>query len=117
MIKCVTPADVDVVQAYENFTGGVVMALCEHGLFEPQETNDALTLENLSAPSGKLPFNTSGGHLAECYMHGMNLVIEAVRQIRGQSCNQVAGADVALMISGPMVTPVSSLLLGSEATL
>ena len=49
-------------------------------------------------------------------MHGMNLAIEAVRQIRGQSCNQVANADVALMIAGPMVTPVSSVLFGSEAT-
>ena len=49
-------------------------------------------------------------------MHGMNLTIEAARQIRGQSCNQVPQVDVALMVSGPMVTPTSSLLLGSEAT-
>jgi acetyl-CoA acetyltransferase len=112
----VSPGDVDVVQAYENFTGGVVMALAEHGLFAPEEANDFLTVENLTAPAGRLPLNTSGGHLAECYMHGMNLVIEAVRQIRGQSCNPVANVDVALMVSGPMVTPASSLLLGSEAT-
>lgn len=112
----VSPADVDVVQAYENFTGGVAMALCEHGLFAPEEANDVLTVDNLTAPAGRLPLNTSGGHLAECYMHGMNLVIESVRQIRRQSCNQVEKVDVALMISGPMVTPVSSLLLGSEAT-
>ena len=111
------PGDVDVVQAYENFTGGVVMAMAEHGLFRPEEANAVLTLENLSAPHGRLPLNTSGGHLAECYMHGMNLVIEAVRQVRGESCNQVADAEVALMIAGPMVTPVSSLLLGTGATL
>lgn len=112
----VTPKDIDVVQAYENFTGGVVMALAEHDLFAPEEANEVLTFENLTAPAGRLPLNTSGGHLAECYMHGMNLVIEAVRQIRGQSCNQVPKVDVALMVSGPMVTPASSLLLGSEAT-
>ena len=112
----VSPADVNVVQAYENFTGGVAMALMEHGLFAPEEINSVLTVENLTAPFGCLPLNTSGGHLAECYMHGMNLVIEAARQIRGQSCNQVPVVDVALMISGPMVAPVSSLLLGSEAT-
>jgi acetyl-CoA acetyltransferase len=111
------PADVDVVQSYENFTGGVVMALAEHGFFSPSEANEFLNLENLSAPSGRLPLNTSGGHLAECYMHGMNLIIEAVRQVWGQSCNQVPDVDVAMMIAGPMVTPVSSLLIGSEATL
>jgi acetyl-CoA acetyltransferase len=112
----VSPEDVNVVQAYENFTGGVVMALAEHGLFAPEEANEVLTVENLTAPAGRLPLNTSGGHLAECYMHGMNLVIEAVRQIRAQSRNQVPNVDVALMVSGPMVTPTSSLLLGSEAT-
>ena len=112
----VTPDDVDVVQAYENFTGGVVMTLVEHGFFRPEDANEALTVENLSAPDGWLPLNTSGGHLAECYMQGMNLVIESVRQIRGQSCNQVADVEIALMASGPMVTPVSSVLFGSEAT-
>ena len=71
---------------------------------------------NLSAPDGKLPLNTSGGHLAECYMHGMNLIIESVRQIWGHSSNQIEDVDVAMMIAGPMVTPVSSLILGSEAT-
>ncbi|MDE2363614.1 MAG: acetyl-CoA acetyltransferase [Hyphomicrobiales bacterium] len=112
----IEPREVDVVQAYENFTGGVAMALNEHGFFARGDANDFLTIDNLSAPNGRLPLNTSGGHLAECYMHGMNLVIEAVRQVRGQSCNQIKDANVALMISGPMVTPVSSLLLGSEAT-
>ena len=113
----VSSGDVDVIQAYENFTGGVVMGLAEHGFFKPEEANSFLTVANLTAPSGRLPLNTSGGHLAECYMHGMNLIIEAVRQIWGQSCNQVPGVDVSMMLSGPMVTPVSSLLLGSEATL
>jgi len=49
------PSDVGVVQAYENFTGGVVMALAEHGFFKPEETNDFLTFENLIAPNGRLP--------------------------------------------------------------
>ena len=113
----VGPADVGVVQSYENFTGGVVMALAEHGFFKPEEANDFLTLDNLIAPSGRLPLNTSGGNLAECYMHGFELVIEAVRQIRGQSVNQAQRNDVAMVIGGPMVTPASNLLLGSGATL
>jgi acetyl-CoA acetyltransferase len=111
------PADVGVVQSYENFTGGVVMALAEHGFFKPEEANAFLTLENLAAPCGRLPLNTSGGNLAECYMHGFELVLEAVRQVRGASTSQVKRNDVAMVIGGPMVTPVSNLLLGSEAVL
>lgn len=113
----VTPADVGSVQSYENFTGGVVMALAEHGFFTPREANDFLTLDNLSASGGSLPLNTSGGNLAECYMHGFELILEAVRQIRGTSCNQVRRNDVGLVIGGPMVAPASSLILGSKATL
>jgi acetyl-CoA acetyltransferase len=113
----VTPAEVDVVQSYENFTGGVLMSLVEHGFFTAKEANDFLVVDNLLAPTGRLPLNTSGGNLAECYMHGLELVIEAVRQVRGESTSQVPGAEVSMVISGPMVTPVSSLILGTETTL
>lgn len=113
----VGPADVGSVQSYENFTGGVAMALAEHGFFEPSQANDFLSLENLRADGGRLPLNTSGGNLAECYVHGFELVLEAVRQVRGTSTSQVARNDVALVIGGPMVTPASNLLLGSEAAL
>ena len=109
--------DVDVVQSYENFTGGVLMSLVEHGFFAPEEANDVLTFENLIAPHGRLPLNTSGGNLAECYMHGLELQIEAVRQLRGHSTSQVEDARLGLVISGPMVTPVSSMLLGTADTL
>ncbi len=74
-------------------------------------------LDNLIAPGGDLPLNTSGGNLAECYMHGLGLNLEAVRQIRRTSTGQVPHADVSMVISGPMVTPVSSCIFGSEATL
>ena len=113
----VKPTDVDVVQSYENFTGGVLMSLVEHGFFTAEEANDFLTPKNLMAPTGKLPLNTSGGNLAECYMHGLELQIEAVRQLRGSSTAQVPKVDVSMVISGPMVTPVSSMIMGSEATL
>ena len=109
----VMPKDVSVVQSYENFTGGVLMSLVEHDFFTADEANEFLTLDNLIAPSGRLPLNTSGGNLAECYMHGLELQIEAVRQLRGQSSNPVPGARVAMVISGPMVTPVSSMLIGT----
>ena len=105
------PKDVDVVQSYENFTGGVVMSLVEHGFFSADEVNEFCTFENFAAPDGKLPLNTSGGNLAECYMHGLELVVEAVRQVRGTSTCQVKDAEIALVASGPMVTPVSDLIL------
>jgi acetyl-CoA acetyltransferase len=111
------PGDVDVLQAYENFTGGVLLGLVEHGFVAPEAANEFLVPENLLAPGGRLPLNTSGGNLAECYMHGLEMVNEAVRQLRGTADTQVAGAEIAMVIGGPMVTPVSSLILGSEASL
>jgi acetyl-CoA acetyltransferase len=111
------PADMGIVQCYENFTGGVLMSLVEHDLVKAEQANEFLTFQNLQAPNGAMPLNTSGGNLAECYMHGLELVIEAVRQIRGTAINQVKRNDAAIVIGGPMVTPVSSLILGSEATL
>lgn len=113
----VSAEDVDVVQSYENFTGGVMMSLVEHGFCDPDGVNELLTIDNLLAPTGRLPLNTSGGNLAEAYMHGLGLTIEAIRQIRGTSTNQVPDVDVSLMTGGPMVTPASCAIFGSEATL
>ena len=113
----VGPADVDVVQSYENFTGGVVMSLVEHGLTEPEAVDEVFTVDNFSAPDGRIPLNTSGGNLAEAYIHGFNLAVEAVRQLRGVSCNQVPHAELALVSAGPLTTPVSSLVFGTRETL
>lgn len=112
----VGPGDVDVLQSYENFTGGVLMSLVEHGFCAPDECNDFFVQERFMS-DGDLPLNTSGGNLAECYMHGLGLNIEAARQVWGESTSQVADANVSMVISGPMVTPVSSCIFGSEATL
>lgn len=112
-----TPADVDVALSYENFTGGVLMSLIEHGFCKAEDANDFFTLENLTAPKGRLPLNTHGGNLAEAYVHGMGHILEGVRQIRGTSTSQVPGASVAFVGSGPMVSPVSNMLLGSGNTL
>ena len=112
----VQPADVDVLQSYENFTGGVMMSIVEHGFCAPQECNDYFVKERFDYAGGQLPLNTSGGNLAECYMHGLGLNVEAVRQVWGDSTSQVKNADVSMVISGPMVTPVSACIFGSEAT-
>lgn len=111
------PQDVDVLQSYENFTGGVLMSIVEHGFCEPEECNEFFVNDRLLAPDGDLPLNTSGGNLAECYMHGLGLNIEAVRQIWGESTNQIADAKISMVVSGPMVTPVSNSIFCSEAAL
>ncbi len=107
----ITPQDVDVAQVYENFTGGVLMSLVEHGLCEADEAEAFCTGGNLEWPDGNLPLNTSGGNMAEAYMHGLELVLEGVRQLRGTSTCQVKDAGICLVAAGPMVQPVSSLIL------
>jgi acetyl-CoA acetyltransferase len=107
----IKPSEVDVAQIYENFTGAAVMSIIEHGLCEPAQAREFFRVENLLWNSGGLPVNTSGGNLAECYMHGLELVVEAARQLRGTSTCQVEGAEVCLVAGGPVTAPVSSLLL------
>jgi acetyl-CoA acetyltransferase len=107
----IEPKDVDVAQVYENFTGAVMTSIVEHGFCHPDEVMEFVTFDNLAWPAGRLPLNTSGGNLAECYMHGLELIIEAVRQVRGTSTSQVKDAEISLVASGPMVAPVSDLIL------
>lgn len=112
------PSDVDVVQVYENFSGPAVASLIDHGLCPPgPAAGEFMTVPNLVAPTGALPTNTSGGNIADSFVNGMGLAVEAVRQIRGESVNQVAGAATSLFIGGPMAPLVSSTLFGSKEAL
>jgi acetyl-CoA acetyltransferase len=111
------PQDVDVLQVYQNMTGMGVGALIDHGFCTFENAGEILTFENLIAPSGGLPMNTSGGDLAEGFIHGMGLVAEAVRQLRGESTNQVPDAKLSLMTGGPGDTMSSTALLGTADTL
>jgi len=114
----ITAADVDVAQVYENFTGPAVASMIDHGLCPPgRGAAEVLTVDNLTVERGRLPINTAGGNIAEGFVHGIGLVAEAVRQIHGGSPNPVAGADVSLLIGGPMAPLVSSTVFGSAATI
>ncbi|MGX6510981.1 thiolase C-terminal domain-containing protein [Rhodococcus sp. SJ-2] len=106
------PDQVDVVQVYENFSGAGVAALIDHGLCPAgADAGKVMTVDNLTAPHGLLPVNTSGGNLADSFINGMGLAVEAVRQVRGTSTNQVPDAKVSLFIGGPMAALSSSVLL------
>lgn len=106
----VRPRDIDVAQVYENFTGGTMMSLVENGFCAPEEVEEFCTLENFLAPNGKLPLNTSGGNLAECYTHGFELENEAVRQVRGTSTAQVPNVHLSFVAAGPVTGVVSNVL-------
>jgi acetyl-CoA acetyltransferase len=109
----VKPEDVDVLQLYENFTGPVVIALCELGYCEPEEVEAFVADGALEGPDARLPFNTSGGNIAEAYIHGLEMVVEAVRQSRGDSTCQVAEVGLSLAVGGPGYAPGSAALFGA----
>ncbi|MEM9175420.1 MAG: acetyl-CoA acetyltransferase [Myxococcota bacterium] len=106
------PADVDVVQMYENFTGPVLMALCEMGYCEPADVEAFVGDGRLEGPDAAVPFNTSGGNIAEAYIHGLEMVVEAVRQVRGDSTCQVRDVELSLAVGGPGYAPGSAVLFG-----
>jgi acetyl-CoA acetyltransferase len=104
------PKDVQTAFLYDHFTPFVLVQLEELGFCGPGEAKDWATIDRLSV-GGELPVNTAGGLLGEAYIHGMNGVIEAVRQVRGTSCNQVDGVEHVLVTAGTGV-PTSGLILG-----
>ena len=103
--------DIDVAQIYENFTSLALMSLEEHGFCEIGEGGAYVQSGAIDWPNGKCPINTSGGNLAEAYIHGFELQVEAVRQMRGTSTMQVEGAEICLVASGPGVTPVTDMIV------
>ncbi len=110
----VKPTDIDVLQLYENFTGPVIIALCEMGFCEPGEVEAFVANGALEGPDAELPFNTSGGNIGEAYIHGFELVTEAVRQVRGDSTCQVEDVNLSLVVGGPGYAPGSSVLFSKS---
>ncbi|OSY37074.1 acetyl-CoA acetyltransferase [Pseudonocardia autotrophica] len=106
------PGDVDVAQLYDCFTITVLLQLEDWGFCAKGEGGPFAASGNLG-PGGSLPINTAGGHLSEGYVHGMNHVLEGVRQIRGTSTSQVPGAETCLVATTPL-PPGSGLLLRSD---
>ena len=90
--------DIDVVQIYDHFCPFVLFALEDYGFVE--DAGHLAEEGGTAWDSGRLPVNTSGGHLSEAYMQGMNHLIEATRQARGESTAQVANVALSFCDTG-----------------
>ena len=116
----VRPADVDVVEVYDAFTINTVLFLEDLGFCAKGEGGDFVA-GGAIAPGGRLAVNTNGGGLSYCHpgMYGIFLVIEAVRQLRGEAGErQQAGAALAAINgNGGVLSSQATAVLGTEATL
>jgi acetyl-CoA acetyltransferase len=92
-------ADMDVAMIYENSSPIVFYQLEAYGFCGPGESRDFIAEGNIDL-QGRIPVNPHGGLLGEGYIHGMNNILEAVRQLRGTASNQVQGAQNVLVAAG-----------------
>ena len=93
------PSDIDVAMIYENFSPLVFLQLEAFGFCGAGEAKDFIKDGNIEI-GGQLPVNTHGGLLGEGYIHGVNNILEAVRQLRGDAANQVDGVEHVLVAAG-----------------
>jgi len=106
------PQDMDCAQIYDAFTPLVVMGLEDYGFCKRGE-GGPFTEGGRIEIGGELPVLTSGGGLSEAYVHGFNLIIEAVRQLRGTSYNQVPDCK-ATLVTGASGVATSAMVLRRE---
>jgi acetyl-CoA acetyltransferase len=92
----ISRGDVDVAMIYDAFSPILLMQLEGLGFCELGQAKDFIAEGNLG-PKGALPCNTNGGLIGEGYIHGMNLTLEAVRQLRGDAANQLEEPQIALV--------------------
>jgi acetyl-CoA acetyltransferase len=107
------PDDIQTAILYDHFTPLALPQLEEFGFCKPGEAKDFIKDGNIEL-GGRLPINTNGGQLGEAYIHGMNGIAEAVRQVRGSSVNQVPDVENVLVTAGTAV-PTSALILSQPS--
>jgi acetyl-CoA acetyltransferase len=126
----VTPDDIDITGSYDAFTFTTMLQLEEYGFCKKGEGGQYVS-SGIIELGGRRPNNTSGGHLCEGYTHGMSMVIENVRQLRGRvddscpdwaegrhtydyspgKCRQVKNARVTMNLGWSMPPTGSALIL------
>jgi acetyl-CoA acetyltransferase len=111
--------DVDIVELYDAFTINTILFLEDLGFCQKGE-GGAFVSGGRIAPNGALPVNTNGGGLSYCHpgMYGLLILIEAVRQLRGEcGARQAAKHDVALVHgNGGVLSAQASVILGTAVT-
>jgi acetyl-CoA acetyltransferase len=116
----VKPDDIDVLMGYDSFTITALLHLEDLGFCAKGE-GGAFVEDGRTGPGGSLPMNTNGGGLSYTHpgMYGMFLIVEAVRQLRGEADQrQVPDAQLAVAHgSGMVLSCMSTLVLGTEDTL
>lgn len=105
----VGPADIDIAQFYDCFTISVLLQLEAYGFVAKGESGPFVE-SGAIRKGGTLPINTAGGHMSEGYVHGMNHILEAVRQLRGEADMQIEGAELSLVTGGPLPVGSSAVL-------
>jgi acetyl-CoA acetyltransferase len=112
-----TPKDIDVVEVYDSFTYTALVTIEELGFCAKGEGGPFLANQR-TAPGGDFPMNTNGGGLSYTHpgMYGMFLILEAVRQLRGECGErQVGGARTALVNgTGGSLSATGTLILGVD---
>ena len=103
------PSDIDVACLYDHFSPWVLPQLEAFGFCGRGEAKDFVRDGHIGR-GGSLPVNPHGGQLGEAYIHGMNGIAEAVRQIRGTSVNQHSKADRVLITAGAGVPTGAAIL-------
>lgn len=105
--------DIQTAILYDHFTPLLLPQFEEFGFCAKGEAKDFIRDGNIEI-GGRLPINTNGGQLGEGYIHGMNGIAEAVRQVRGTAVNQVPDVQNVLVSAGTAV-PTSAMILSQPA--
>jgi acetyl-CoA acetyltransferase len=116
----IKPSDIDMLSLYDAFTITPILFLEDLG-FCPKGEGGRFVSDGSIAPGGKLAVNTSGGGLSYCHpgMYGLLVLIEAVRQVRGE-CGQRQVKDCEISLAhgnGGVLSSQCTVLFGSDATL
>lgn len=113
----ITQDQIDVAEIYDSFTITVLLTLEALGFCERGESGLFVSNQR-TAPGGEFPMNTNGGGLSYCHpgMYGIFLLIEAVRQLRGESeARQVADAKLALVHgTGGVLSSAATVIVGRD---